>query len=373
MPPINSLLNIPLQNPRRINNNNLLPLSQNPINILVRNPPRNRAQRVNVLETQYNPTSVHVASTTRVVGVGFADLARDGACQALGPGESHGAAHFEDDDFARAVRVVLARAGAGDDGGDGGLHGGARDLADVHHVQAHVARELLADDDDADAVAALVEFGGEGCDADLAGQGADDAACDAAFGGDADVGDPVAGGVVHAAGCHDGEDLADAVDVADDLLAGDGVDAGVAEGGGHHGQVVDVDVDGALADVALDGLARVARDDARGLQHVGDAHVAVGGAELGLEDLLVDVQLAAGQAGQHVEDARGPLLGGGVGPDDERVRCDGAGVDHGVHGLVGAALEGQLVEPVAGGLDADLLEHLGQAGVLDGDGVDEGL
>ncbi|CRK35309.1 hypothetical protein BN1723_004095, partial [Verticillium longisporum] len=273
--------------------------------------------------------SVAVQAGAGIVGVRAAELAGDGAREALGAGEAHGAAQLEDDDLALAVSVV-GLVDAGDNGGDGGLDGGHGDLADVHHVQAHVARELLADGDAADAVAARVELGREGGDADLARQRADDAAGDAALGGDADVGHPVAGGVVHAARRHDGEDLPHA-GLVDDALARRGVQAGVAERRRHHGEVAHVDVDGALPDVALDRLARVARDDARRLEHVADAHVAVGVAELGLVHLLVDVQLAAREPRERLEDALGALLGRRVGPHHERVGGDGAGIDHGVH------------------------------------------
>jgi hypothetical protein len=61
---------------------------------------------------------------------------------------------------------------------------------------------LFADGDAAHAVAALIEARREGGKANLAGQGANDAASDAALGGDANPGDPVTGSIIHAAGGH---------------------------------------------------------------------------------------------------------------------------------------------------------------------------
>lgn len=362
---------IHLQDTVGINHHDCFSLRQQTFYVLVDHPPGDEVEGKRVPERDHYGASVPVAPGAGVLGVRLAEFVDDRTREALRAGEADGATKGEDDDLPVAVgvvRILFAR----DDLRHRGTHAGPGDLAGVHHVETHVARQLLKQRHGAHAVAPVVQPGREGGDTDLPRQGADDPAGDTALGRDADPGDPVARGVVHAARGHDGEHLADTFR-RHDGLARHGIHAGVAEGRRHHGQVTDVDVDGALADVALDDLGRPARDDAGRLEHVPDPHVAVGVLELGLVHLLVHVELPPGQSGHGLEDAVGPLLRRGVGVDHERVRRDGTGVDHGVHRSVVAPFQRQLVEGVAGRLHADLFQDALQPGVLDGDGVDKGF
>ena len=77
-----------------------------------------------------------------------------------------------------------------------------RGPADVHEVQLQVPGQPPAGGDTAHAVAVPVQPGREHGQPELAGQHGEDAAAHPALGRQADLGDPVAGRVVHAAGGH---------------------------------------------------------------------------------------------------------------------------------------------------------------------------
>ena len=95
------------------------------------------------------------------------------------------------------------------------------------------------------------------------------------------------------------------------------------------------------------------------------------GHPLGQEDRVVDVEVATGEAAETAEQAGHPLrvvlapqqVGGG----------DRAGVDHRVEGPVTDGVEHDRVERLAGGLDADALEHALAPVVLERQAVDERL
>src|SRR3954468_16754312 len=74
-----------------------------------------------------------------------------------------------------------------------GNDGAARVVAAVEHMQVVVCRQRLADLDAADAVAVLVEFWQIAAEPEPGRQRRQDAAADAALGGDADPVDPFAG------------------------------------------------------------------------------------------------------------------------------------------------------------------------------------
>ena len=252
--------------------------------------------------------------------------------------------------------------GVPDDGAGGRRH--------VHEVHVHVLTEPLEDLHPAGGMAVLVERRRERREPHLPGQRADDAAPDAALGGDADGRQPVAGRVVHAAAQHDRQHLAGRAR-ADDLLTGHRVEAAVGERRRHDGEVTRRHAHGALLDVAVDDDVRVVRQHVVTAQHVSDGEIAVRVVPFRFGDGPVDAQLAPGEGRQTGDDAsharRLVVIGGG----DERVRRDGAGVDHGVERALAARLEADLVERLTARFDADATLHLVEAAILDRHRVDE--
>src|ERR1051325_10145336 len=90
--------------------------------------------------------------------------------------------------------------------------------------------------DAAHAIAAGIEAGRKDTDAKLAGQDRDDAAGDAALGWHADLVNPAAREIIHAASFHDTEHTLDVL-AAERLFAGERMGAVIGEGGRHHGEV----------------------------------------------------------------------------------------------------------------------------------------
>ena len=215
----------------------------------------------------------------------------------------------------------------------------------------------------------VVEARGERRQRQLARDDAEDAAGDARLGGHADVVHPVAGGIVHARRRHHRQDPLHGL-LAEHPLAGHGMDAAGGQRRADGRQVADVERDGALPAVAVEDLQRVAGDGLGRPQQVGDRAVAEAGVALALPDVLVGAELPAGQLRQPLEDevvgaAADVLLQQAV--DGQR-----AGVDHRVD-RPAPLIQGNLVEGVAGGLDADALEDLLQAELLDGQAVNQWL
>jgi len=216
-----------------------------------------------------------------------------------------------------------------------------------------------------------VQAGGERRDADLPGEGADETTGHAALRRDADPRRPVAGGVVHPAGRHDAEDLANHR-LRYDPVAGARVDAPVRERRGHDGEVAGGDQQRALACVARDDGLRVLGEDVVAAEHVRDRVVAVRGLQLRRVHRLVDLEPTAGEGGQTVDHSSCPLLRAQSCGADERVCRESSGVDHGVE-RASRAFQRQLVERLSGRFDTDLGQDGGEAPVGKGECVGEGL
>ena len=145
-------------------------------------------------------------------------------------------------------------------------------------------------------------------DTQLAGQYRDDSSADAALGRHADGADPVAGPVIHAAGDHDGQGALDHRRVADPA-AGLRVHAAARQGGAHLGQIGGGDTQRALPVVHVEHRVGVVVEHSEALQHVADGPVAAAGGLFRGVDLLVQLELPAGECGIPVADEREPLFG----------------------------------------------------------------
>ena len=231
-------------------------------------------------------------------------------------------------------------------------------------------RQVAADAHAAHAVAAGVEQRREHADAELARLDRHDPAADPALGGQADIELPAAGEIVHAAGGHDAQHVADMVG-AQRPLAGDRVDAAIGQGGGHDREVARGDQDRALHEVEVEMLLDIALDHPGIELEIGDRPVAVPGLDLGAVDAHVDVDRMADEALEGRQHARAAL--GLVLALDQRRGGDRTGIDHGIERPVVAFVEGDRVEGIARRLDADAPQHLRMAPILECQAIDDGL
>src|SRR5664280_608514 len=195
----------------------------------------------------------------------------------------------------------------------------------VEHVQFEMRRQDLADFDPAHAVAVAVEQRRERAQPELPRNRGDDAAADAALGRDADAVDPFAGVVVHARRGHDRQRARDRIR-RDDLLLADRIDTAIGERRRHDREITRRHKYGALLEIDVEHLGDVALDDGIVMQQKGDGAVAVAGRPLGLEDGLVDAELAAGEAAQRV--AHALESAGPIDAVDQARAGDRPGVDH---------------------------------------------
>ena len=143
------------------------------------------------------------------------------------------------------------------------------------------------------------------------------------------------------------------------------------EGPRHDRQVGDRHEHRALAEVRFDDRVRVAVDDVVGTQQVRQRAIALARRRLRRADRLVDLERPPGEPGQDRDDPVGALPGGPAG--NQARRRDGARIDEGVGGATGALLETDRVERLAARLDADVLQHLVTAELVEGEREHEGL
>ncbi len=202
------------------------------------------------------------------------------------------------------------------------------------------------------------------------GRTAEIAAAHPALGRHADPVQPLAGVVVHPARTHHRQHRGDHVP-RDHLLPGRRVHPGVGQRGCHDSKVPGRHHDRALPEVHLHLVVHVVVDQAGGAHEVGDGAVPVAGVALRGVDVLVDVQRAARERGQPIEDPV-ELLGAGP-PGHERRRDDRTGVHHRVERPAADVVEADRVERVAGRLGPDLGEHRLGAAVGQRQCVDERL
>ena len=118
-------------------------------------------------------------------------------------------------------------------------------------------------------------------------------------------------------------------------------------------------------------LIDIAVDHARVELKIGDGAVAVAGGTFGAINGFVDIQLAASELAEHVDDAIHPL--GVVLAAHKGAGGDGARIHHGIEGTVVALVKGDRVEGVAGGFDADLLQNRLLTVIFKGKAIDHGL
>ena len=189
----------------------------------------------------------------------------------------------------------------------------------------------------------------KGAEPDLRRQRCDDAAADAALGGNADAIDPFAGIVVHARTGHHGQRAGNDMR-RQHLHAGHRIDAAIGKRRRHHGEIARGDQDGALPEVDVEHRVDVVLHDQIVAQQPGDGPVAVAGRALGGMHRLVDAELAPGKAAELVADAleRGRALG----LMDQPGAGDRAGIDHRVERPVVVG-QPDRVERLAARLDAD--------------------
>jgi hypothetical protein len=159
---------------------------------------------------------------------------------------------------------------------------------------------------------------------------------------------------------------------ADDLPVGERVDAAVRERGAHHGEVARGHAQARLARVEVDRLGRVGVEALVALEQPGEALVAVVGLAGRAVDLVVELELAAGEGGEPVVDEPPPLVR--VRAGDEARDRDRAGVHHRVRAPVGASLDRlERVEREPGGVHADAPADLLAPELLADEGVEERL
>ena len=170
-----------------------------------------------------------------------------------------------------------------------------------------------------------VEARREGAKPQLRGKCCDDAAADAALGGDADTIDPLAGIVVHARTGHDRKRAGDDVG-RNDLNAGHGIDAAIGERRRHHGEIARGDENGALPEIGIEDGIDVVLQHQIIAQQPGDRAIAVAGERLRGVHGVVDVELAAGEQAELLADAL--ECGCAIGLMDQPGAGDRAGIDH---------------------------------------------
>ena len=237
-------------------------------------------------------------------------------------------------------------------------------------MQLELVGDLLAHLDAAHAVALRVERRRIDADADLARDHGEDAARDPALRRHPDLVGPLAGVVVHAAGIHHREHVAHVVGMIE-LHTGQRVDAVIGERCRHDGEVAAGDGDGALAEIEVERLDRVATDHAGVEHHIGDGAVAMAGCQFRAEHRVVDIELPRGEVRKQVDHGRGAFFRGFA--RHHRRDRDGAGIDHGVEGPVRDLVEHDGVERLACRLDADTVEHVGAAELLQREAMHEWL
>ena len=203
----------------------------------------------------------------------------------------------EEVEFVAVAEPFAADLGTGLDG----LEGGGDDPRGVEEVESEIVGEVGADPDAADAVAFRIEGRGKDADAELAGQDGEDAAGDAAFGGHADIIDPFAGVVIHAARSHDTEETAGVVGLENAPL-GEGIDSAVGQGRRHHGQIPGGDGHRTLLEIEVERLLGVAGEDGKIAQEMRDGAVAVAGVALGNIDRLIHIDIVPREFGEELKE-----------------------------------------------------------------------
>jgi hypothetical protein len=121
----------------------------------------------------------------------------------------------------------------------------------VEHMQIETRRQRFANLQAPDAVEVAVEARRKRAETELGRKCRDDAAADAALGGDPDAIDPFAGIIVHARTGHDRKRAGDGMR-RDHLRARHRVDAAIGQCAGHNGEIAGGDEDRALPEIGVE-------------------------------------------------------------------------------------------------------------------------
>ena len=180
------------------------------------------------------------------------------------------------------------------------------------------------------------------------------AAADAAFGGNADAIDPFAGVVVHARGSHHRQRARDGVG-RHHLFAGHRVDPAIGERGGHDGAIARRHQDRALLEIDVQHRGNVIFDHRIGAQEIADCPVTVAGRALGGIDGFINAEFTSGEAAERLPDIVEGIAA--LGLVEQAGAGDRTGVDHRIEGMV-FGIEPDRIEGIAGWLDADRAFHV---------------
>ena len=305
-----------------------------------------------------------------------AEAFREGAHDVFGGGEDEIALELEDLDAAAlraedfvfrqrtdAAGIELRRIEAQADDG-------FADAGPIEEMQVPTARERAAHPETAHAVALGIERRRIDADAELAGQDGEDSAGRAAFRRHAHVVEPFARVIVHPASAHHAEDAFDEF-AADGLFPGERIDAAIGQRGGHGGQVAAMGEDRTLLEIGIDDRHGVFVEHVEIAQHVADGPVAMPRGVFGLIDGLVDLEFPPGETVERRENAREANLRSRAG--HQTGAGDGAGIDHRIARAAGFRIEGNGIEGIARGFDADFFQDLGAALIFEREAVDKGL
>ncbi len=233
-------------------------------------------------------------------------------------------------------------------------------------MQSELVRDLGADGDAADAVAVLVETRREDGDAETARKDRDHATAHAALGRQADIVQPAAGIVVHAARRHDAEHGLHFLR-RNRALSRQRVHAAIRQRRGHEGEIATGDANGTLPEVILEHRHGIAIDDAEVLQHPGDRAIAKTGLAFRTVHRIVDRDGASKERGDDVGDAL-PLFRRVVAGDQAR-HSDCTSIDHGIQWRTGLGIEADRIEGLPARLDAHLAQDALAASIRQSRGV----
>ena len=229
----------------------------------------------------------------------------------------------------------------------------ARIVAAVEHVKVVVRRQRLAHLDAAHAVAVAIEPRRVAAESEPRRQRRQDAAADAALGGNADAVDPFAGIVIHAGAGHHRERSGNGIG-RHDLLAGHRIDAAVGQRRRHDGDVARRHLDRALPKIDIEHLADVVLDDVGVAQQIADRAIAVAGDAFGSVHGLVEAEFAAGKTAERLSNI--VECGGALRLMDQSRTGDRPGIDHRIEGVV-VGVETDRIEGIARRFDADRTFH----------------
>ena len=197
----------------------------------------------------------------------------------------------------------------------------------IEHMQIEVDGKALTDLNATCAIALVVQQRRKNSNAKAPRKHRNDATTDTAFGWHANLKQPAAGIVVHAASRHDTEHTRDMLG-RQGAFTSDGVHTPIAQRGSHESQVLAVDFKRALPEVVFQRGHRITFGDGKVFEHPRNRTVAVPSGTLGAVNGLVDRQFTPDKGGHGRRNARPLRLA--VLSGDQAGGRDGTSIDHGV-------------------------------------------